>query len=135
VLADSDSPKGQVIAQDPAAGATVDEGSRVTITVSRGPKKVRVPEVVGQDRSSATATLRDAGLSVRVVERESESDDEDTVIRQSPPGGTSVNEGTSVTIFVAVPPEEPAGPGVDPDDEGDGGDGGTGGSPGVDPNG
>jgi serine/threonine-protein kinase len=123
-LENSDTPEGQVISQDPGGGSVVDEGSNVTITVSKGPKKVAVPDVTGLDRDEARATLRDAGFSVRVVERESDQP-EDTVIRQSPPDGSKATEGSQVTIFVAVPP-------ADNGNTGSGGDGGTDGGDGTD---
>jgi serine/threonine-protein kinase len=130
----ADVPKGQVIAQDPGGGSTVDEGSTVTLTVSKGPKKVEVPDVVGQDKADARATLRDVGFTVRVVERESD-EPEGSVIRQSPPGGGKATEGSQVTIFVAVPPADTggAGPGGDTGDQGNGNGTGTGNGDGTTP--
>ena len=120
-LVNSDSPKGRVTAQDPTAGATVDKGSRVTLTVSKGPEKVAVPDVVGEDRADARATLRDAGFSVTVVERESPDEAEGTVIRQSPPAGSKAVKGSEVTIYVAIPPADNGSGGTGPGgDEGDG---------------
>jgi serine/threonine-protein kinase len=104
----SDSPKGQVTAQSPPPNSSVDKGSRVTITVSKGPEKVDVPDVVGQSKNDARATLRDAGFKVKVVEQESATQPVDTVLRQSPPSGGTAVKGSSVTIYVAV---EPAGTG------------------------
>jgi serine/threonine-protein kinase len=125
-LVNSDAPKGQVTAQDPAAGSTVDKGSRVTLTVSKGPEKVEVPNVVTQDKADARATLRDAGFSVEVVERESDQA-ENTVIRQSPPGGSKAVKGTRVTIYVAVPPPDDGTGGTGPGDN-NGNGGNTGGN-------
>ena len=115
---DSDSPEGEVVGQDPAAGTSVDKGSRVTITVSRGPQEVDVPDVVGLDRAGARSALRGAGLGVEVVERQS-PEPKGTVLSQSPSGGTSVPAGTTVTITVAIPEDEE----TPPDAEEPGGDG------------
>ena len=41
-------PSGEVISQNPAAGASVASGSAINITVSLGPAMVSVPNVVGQ---------------------------------------------------------------------------------------
>jgi eukaryotic-like serine/threonine-protein kinase len=98
----SDVTKDQVVSQSPGAGASVAKGSSVTIDVSRGPQKVRVPNVTGEDKNAAKAKLRAAGLGVNVVEKKS-SDRPDTVLSQSPGGGSHVNKGTTVTITVAVP--------------------------------
>jgi eukaryotic-like serine/threonine-protein kinase len=127
-LANSTAPKGQVTAQTPTAGTSVDKGSRVTLTVSKGPEKVDVPSVVGQDKADARATLRDAGFSVNVVEQES-NEAKGTVIRVSPPGGTSAVKGSTVTIYVAIPKPGTGGTGPGGGDTGGGGNTG-GGSPG-----
>jgi beta-lactam-binding protein with PASTA domain len=107
----SDSPKGQVTAQAPPSNSSVDKGSHVTITVSKGPEKVDVPQVVGQSKDDARATLRDAGFKVKVVEQESATQPEGTVLRQSPPSGGKAVKGSSVTIFVAIPPAGSGGTG------------------------
>jgi beta-lactam-binding protein with PASTA domain len=120
---DSDRPKGQVIAQSPSAGSTVDKGTRVAIQVSRGPQKVSVPDVVGQDQSDAEATLGDAGFKVKVDERETtDSTQFGTVLRQTPPAGSEQVKGSTVTIIVGVAPPGANGPGTSTTpDEGDGG--------------
>jgi serine/threonine-protein kinase len=124
-LVSSEAPKGQVTAQDPGAGAEVDKGSRVTLTVSKGPEKAEVPNVVGQDKADARATLRDAGFGVNVVDQESD-EPEGTVIRVSPPEGTKAVKGSAVTIYVAIPKPGTGGTGPGGGDEGDGTGGDTG---------
>src|SRR5213592_220364 len=56
----SSKPASVVIAQDPAAGVRVAQGSTELLQVSRG--AVSVPDVVGQSRASAVSTIRRAGL-------------------------------------------------------------------------
>ena len=46
-------PAGQVIRQAPSAGSQVAPGSTVSITVSKGVEKTRVPNVIGKLRSEA----------------------------------------------------------------------------------
>src|SRR4051794_6946898 len=130
---DSNSPADQVIGQNPSAGASIAKGSTVTISVSRGPQKVRVPDVTGEDKDAARAKLRSAGFGVNVVEKPS-SERTDTVLSQSPRGGTRVDSGTTVTLTVAVA-EDTGGTGTDDgtttDQNGDGGQqGGDGTGPG-----
>src|SRR3954451_20851502 len=121
---DSDQPKGRVIAKDPTGGATVNKGTRVALQVSRGPQKVSVPDVVGQDQRDAEATLRDAGFNVKVEERETtDSTQFGTVLRQTPPSGSPQVKGSTVTITVAVAAPGANGPGTSttPNDNGGGG--------------
>jgi serine/threonine-protein kinase len=100
----SNQPKDRVISQNPSAGTTVDKGSRVTLLVSKGPEKVLVPNVVGQARADATATLRGVGFKVTVVKQESATATPGNVVRQSPPGDSKALKGSVVTIYVAKAP-------------------------------
>ena len=61
----ADYPKGQVIAQDPVGGGAR-KGSTISLTVSKGPPLVAVPNVVGMTVDEAKKTLEDAGFQVRV---------------------------------------------------------------------
>jgi serine/threonine-protein kinase len=127
-LVDSDTPKGRVVSQTPTGGSTVDKGTRVALQISRGPQKVPVPDVVGQDQSDAEATLQDAGFKVKVTERETtDSTQFGTVLRQTPPAGSDQVKGSTVTIIVGVAPPGAGGPGTSttPDDGGTPPDDGT----------
>jgi serine/threonine-protein kinase len=89
-----------VIAQDPAPGSA-ERGSEVTITVSRGQPEVVVQSVIGESRNGARASLRAQGLKVEVQKQDVTSPNEDgVVIEQSPPGGTRVSPGDTVTLVV-----------------------------------
>jgi beta-lactam-binding protein with PASTA domain/predicted Ser/Thr protein kinase len=105
----SSRPDGEVLAQSPAGGARADEGSTVTLTVSRGPGTVSVPSVDGLGERKATAVLANLGLVVdRVVRQADETVPERRVIRSSPAAGQTVDKGSGVTLFVSSgPPQEP----------------------------
>jgi serine/threonine-protein kinase len=99
-------PEGRVVATLPDAGAQIDKGSVVTVYVSTGPKKLKVPAVTGQSQESATAELVAVGFEVDVKEKESEDADPGTVISQDPDAGSELQKGEQVTITVAVQPKE-----------------------------
>ena len=61
----SEAPVGQVVAQNPAAGTSVAEGSTVTLRVSQGVETVAVPDVLLQSQQSAAQELRDNGFERR----------------------------------------------------------------------
>ena len=105
---ESDAPRGQVIETDPAPGASVPEGSTVTIFFSDGPEEV--PDVVGLLQPRAEQILQDAGFSVDVVETTDTTEPRGTVLRQSPQGGQSATAGATVTIVVSDFVEEPTEP-------------------------
>lgn len=107
---ESQEPEGEVIAQDPAGGTTVDSGATVTITVSTGVETVAVPDVTGLGARLATSQLSQAGL--QPVERERSVTDETQdgiVLEQRPASGTELEQGKSVVIIVGkyTPPPDP----------------------------
>lgn len=69
ILSDySDSvPSGQVIGSSPDPSGKVKRGGSVTITVSKGPKPVAVPDQAGQSPDTATQALRAAGFQVVIA--------------------------------------------------------------------
>ncbi len=96
-----DVPPGQVISTDPAAGEDADREETVTIQVSRG---IQVPAVAGQELEEAQRTLEELGLTVEVVEEESEDVDEGVVITQDPDNGSTVGANATVTLTVSTGP-------------------------------
>jgi eukaryotic-like serine/threonine-protein kinase len=101
--ASEDVVKGRVMAQDPAGLSTLPDGAAVDLTVSTGKPDVVVPYVIGDDKETARRTLLDAGLRVRLVEKESDAD-KDTVIGTDPNAAESVSSDSLVTVFYATGP-------------------------------
>ncbi|WP_338752003.1 Stk1 family PASTA domain-containing Ser/Thr kinase [Janibacter alittae] len=90
-------PEGSVVSQSPASGTLV-RGETVTLTVSKGPEMVTVPQVKGLTEAQATQKLEAAGFSVKVDTFFGGILDEVTATR--PSGGQSVTKGSTVTILV-----------------------------------
>jgi serine/threonine-protein kinase len=73
----------------------------VTLTVSKGPGAVDVPDVVGLTRGDARGELQAAGFNVEVKTRTSEDPgDDDIVLDQRPGHGTKLKKGRTVVIYV-----------------------------------
>jgi serine/threonine-protein kinase len=98
-------PVGQVIAQDPEAGATAREGDAVTITVSGGPRETDVPDLVGLTQEEAEDALDEARLEVGDVTEESSDEEAGIVLSQSPEADEQVARGTAVDLVVSSGPE------------------------------
>ncbi|KQB84634.1 Stk1 family PASTA domain-containing Ser/Thr kinase [Corynebacterium oculi] len=65
---ESDSvPEGQILQQNPAAGTQISKGSQVSVTVSSGPKQVRVPDLTGLQLTQAQSTLDSLGLDSEIT--------------------------------------------------------------------
>ena len=131
----SDEPEGEVLAQTPDGGKTVEEGSVVAISVSTGPSDRRrdsgepaparepvrdrparppeptamatVPNVVGLSAGAAVGRLRGAGFRVSSTTRTVRDEDEGgMVLDQAPGAGAERREGSTVTIVVGRAPED-----------------------------
>ncbi|MFI9206836.1 Stk1 family PASTA domain-containing Ser/Thr kinase [Streptomyces sp. NPDC053253] len=89
---------GTVAAQSLAEGSRAAEGDTITLTVSKGPKLVEVPDVTEETTDDARAALEDAGFEVEV--KKSFPYLGDTVTSQSVEGGTTAPEGSTVTITI-----------------------------------
>ena len=92
---------GKVIRQSPEAKKEVDNGSTVTIYVSKGKNSVTIPSVAGQSRAEAEANLEEKGFQVNLVERYSDTVEPGDVISQSPSANSLITKGSTVTIFVS----------------------------------
>ncbi|XAS73894.1 PASTA domain-containing protein [Micrococcaceae bacterium Sec5.1] len=64
---DKSVPKGAVVAQSPGNGTLV-RGETVTLTLSKGPKLVRVPSFIGKQAKEARQQLEALGFEVKVNE-------------------------------------------------------------------
>lgn len=100
----NDVPSGQVIRQDPKAGKTVKEGTKVTIYVSQGTESLKVTDVRGKSEADAKSALSD--FNVTTTTEHSDSVAEGNVISQSIAGGNYAEKGASITIVVSSGPEK-----------------------------
>jgi beta-lactam-binding protein with PASTA domain/tRNA A-37 threonylcarbamoyl transferase component Bud32 len=93
--------KGLVIKTSPPDGSLVARGTTVTLTVSTGPPKVKVPDVVHQSEADARNTLVNRGFQVKEVTDQNSTAPPNTVVKQSPAAFTLVSHGSTVTITVS----------------------------------
>jgi serine/threonine-protein kinase len=116
VQQESDQTTGNVFLQDPVAGTKVASGDRVTITVSKGPATVAVPDVVGLTRADAQGALKAAGLNVQVKTRTATDPADDGIVLDQRPGhDTQLKKGRTVVLYVGKYTAPPTGTGTTPD--------------------
>jgi serine/threonine-protein kinase len=101
---DSDEPEGEVVRQTPRAGASVAEGTSVSLRVSKGPQPVAVPNVIGTSFETASSTLQAKGFAVARGADVDSNEPAGTVVDQSPDAGTFQIPGTTVTLRVSKGP-------------------------------
>ncbi|WP_026266237.1 Stk1 family PASTA domain-containing Ser/Thr kinase [Arthrobacter sp. 131MFCol6.1] len=93
---DRNVPKGAVLAQDPASG-NLTKGGTVTLTISKGPKLVEVPNFIGKQVKEARAALEELGFVVKVDEYLGGFFG---TVRVQDPVDTAVPEGSTITLTV-----------------------------------
>jgi beta-lactam-binding protein with PASTA domain/serine/threonine protein kinase len=91
--------KGQVAAQTPAGEGQAAEGDTVTLTLSKGPEMVRVPDVTGDSVDDAHKALEGAGFKVD-EDRGLLGLFGDTVKSQSVEGDQTAPKGSTITIKI-----------------------------------
>lgn len=97
--------KGLVCIQSIESGTEVKEGDVLTLTLSKGPAPVAMPNVLGKDGKEATELLQGEGYKLRVkVEQRTVTDQESVgkIVEQQPEEGTSVQKGDEATIYIGV---------------------------------
>ena len=91
--------KGQVVRQTPKPGGSAAEGDTVTLTLSKGPEMIEVPDVVGDSVDDARQALEGAGFEVD-EDRGLFGIFGDEVKSQSVEGGRTAPKGSTITIKI-----------------------------------
>ena len=97
-------PEGFVISQDPKyiENYNVKEGSTITVVVSKGTEKTKVPNVEGKEEEEAIKLIEEAKLKAEVIEETSQTVEEGHVISQETDPDTEVSAGDTVKIHVST---------------------------------
>ncbi|MDN8588022.1 serine/threonine protein kinase [Chryseobacterium mucoviscidosis] len=106
----NDIASGNVISQTPGVDVEFDpKETEIVLTVSKGAKTVKMPDLKNKTRSQAEELIRSAGLVLAQVQEESSYTFEKGRVTQQWPveAGTDVNPGDKITIFISTgyPPE------------------------------
>jgi serine/threonine-protein kinase len=99
---DEQTAKDVVLAQDPPSTARIVKGGTLTLTLSLGPERYEVPDVIGKDVAQAQADLEGAKLVFK--QGPARFDDrlpKGIVLAVDPKAGTKVKPGTTVTVTVS----------------------------------
>jgi len=96
--------KGLVVSATPKVGTELKRGQTVDLVVSKGPAPVKIPNLVGQTKEAATATLTKAGLEVKYADAYSKTVPEGSVVSSNPKAGATVPKGGTVTLTISLGP-------------------------------
>lgn len=98
----SDYEEGYVYKQEPSPGTTIKMRGTLTLYVSKGSKKVTIPQMTpGENAAKFKQRLDLAGFEVVETMESSAEYAEGTVIRLDPEAGTDVEAGSTVTMYIS----------------------------------
>ena len=105
-----DIPEGYVIKTEPGADTQIDTGTVVVVYVSMGAENTytTVPYVVGYKLEDARMILNSAGIRIGSVERVDTDGQSTEVLRQSLSEGTTVENGTTISLVIVREKESAA---------------------------
>ncbi|HFI0107216.1 TPA: Stk1 family PASTA domain-containing Ser/Thr kinase [Streptococcus suis] len=98
--ATNDYAEGTVVKTTPAAKTSRRQGSKIDLVVATA-ALVTVPDLGGKDSETAKQELENLGLQVTVKEEYSDSIGEGSVIKTNPQVNSSVEKGSSITLYVS----------------------------------
>ncbi len=104
--ASTDTKEGYVIGSNVEKGEKVAASTEIMVDVSSGPEAKEVPDVTGMTEDEAKALLKKDGFESTSKHEYSDDVDENLIIEQSPKGGESLDEGSTVTLTVSNGPEK-----------------------------
>lgn len=100
-----DVPEGAALSISPDPGTTMKHDATVTITLSKGPMPVSMPDVVGKTKDDMTASFAELKLTANITEQYDDKIAAGTVISTSVKPGTQLKWGDSVDVVVSKGPE------------------------------
>ena len=104
---DANIEQGLICDQDYDPGSSVDVGTTITYYVSSGSGQEVIPNVEGDDESTARSRLESAGFVVSSQTSNSDTVAEGHVIYTTPGVGETADAGSTVTIYVSSGPAAP----------------------------
>ena len=98
--------EGYIIRTDPAVGEDIFTGDTVTLYVSTGPKKAKMPDLLGEDITTALKMLNAAGFTNITYDEYVESEEPlDTVVEQSVDASEEVPVTTTIVLKLSEGPK------------------------------
>lgn len=98
-------PKSMVLRQDPGPGERIHRNGVITVTVSKGPERYEVPDLLGETLSTAERRLADITLVPEVDQRRwDDTSSRGTVISIDPAVGESLRRGSVVRLVISDGP-------------------------------
>ena len=98
--------EGVIISQEPPAGRTIKATTEIYVTVSLGPRKITLVDLIGVEARAARLRLESMDLLVSMEYEVSDTVAEGYVIRMDPEPYSELVENDIVTLVISLGPEE-----------------------------
>jgi len=92
---------GAVVAQDPEAGETATQGSKISVDIV-GTQVTDLPDVEGASREDAVRILEEAGFKVEEKTEKSSAQNKDYVTKQDPRGGKGATAEVGSRVAITI---------------------------------
>lgn len=112
-------PKGTIVDSDPRPGVGVKEGTKIRLSISKGPELFDVPDVVGKSIDEAKALMQGAGFTLAVSSEQHHDSVPAGAVIALDPEIDPAKRGTAFTAVVSKGPPLVAVPSVSGKNEGD----------------
>lgn len=97
--------KDMVISQQPEPGTVIKKGREVRVVLSKGPKTLSAPKLVGIALQRAETILANNGLKRGSTARTYHTEvQKDKIVAQSPGGGATVEKGEAIDLLISMGP-------------------------------
>ena len=96
--------KGLVSGSSPKAGEKVKRGAEVTLLISKGPKPITIPALLGKDYVSIKAAFDKLGLKIDVTDEIFDDSVSGTILSADPLPGVVVAKGSTVKVVLSKGP-------------------------------
>ena len=97
--------EGKIIRTDPDAGTGRKEGTKINLVVSSGKQSFQIGNYIGKKSTDVIADLKQKKVEnlIKIEEEESNDSEVGTVLRQTPPAGTTydLTKASAITLTVA----------------------------------
>ncbi|GGE65898.1 serine/threonine-protein kinase [Priestia taiwanensis] len=104
---ESDKPAGEILSQSPTSGKEiVDTDTELKLVISKGPPKVKMPNVSGWTLSNLNGYAKDNKLKVEAKEEYSETVEKGVIISQSPAPNAQLGPGETIKVVVSLGKKE-----------------------------
>ena len=93
--------KGHIASQTPEPGEEAEEGTTITVYLSKGPGPATVPSVIGMDTKEAQKKLESAGFKLGSVTPVASKKPKGEIVKQDPGAGATAEGGTEVNVSIS----------------------------------